>query len=203
MSCMRVQISEHLCTYNEVISVGCVCVWGGGGDVRGRPWMFSMALHIRCLPMLWSVTTQQTTCVAGGCVALLLCLRLIAHATGRRDWFLWLSCSIAVNLTFTLIGGSSLDRGFNDKRIRSAFSSSSRSLLHLSLYFVYVWMWETFPTEGKANGDQPAHVERHGCSLMWLQLRSPGPNEVPWRLRCSSSHRLHTSSPHTAMARDH
>lgn len=29
-------------------------------------------------------------------------------------------------------------------------------------------------------GDQPAHVERHGCSLMWLQLGSPGPNEVLW-----------------------
>lgn len=35
---------------------------------------------------------------------------------------------------------------------------------------------------GKADGgDQPAHVERHGCSLMWLQLGSPGPNEVLWR----------------------
>lgn len=33
---------------------------------------------------------------------------------------------------------------------------------------------------GKRKGDQPAHVERHGCSLMWLQLGSPGPNEVPW-----------------------
>lgn len=34
---------------------------------------------------------------------------------------------------------------------------------------------------GKADGgDQPAHVERHGCSLMWLQLGSPGPNEVLW-----------------------
>lgn len=33
---------------------------------------------------------------------------------------------------------------------------------------------------GKRKGDQPAHVERHGCSLMWLQLGSPGPNEVLW-----------------------
>lgn len=64
-------------------------------------------------------------------------------------------------------------------------------------------MQETFRREGKANRDQPAHVERHGCSLMWLQLRSPGPNEVPWRLRCSSFHRLRTSSPHTATAQDH
>lgn len=29
-------------------------------------------------------------------------------------------------------------------------------------------------------GGQPAHVERHGCALMLLQLGSPGPNEVLW-----------------------
>lgn len=39
----------------------------------------------------------------------------------------------------------------------------------------------------KRKGDQPAHVERHGCSLMWLQLGSPGPNEVLWSSAAPSS----------------
>lgn len=74
--------------------------------------------------------------------------------------------------------------------------------------FVHVWMnlkceW-LLQQRGKADGgDQPAHVERHGCSLMWLQLGSPGPNEVLWSPASApapSSHRLHTSSPHTALA---
>lgn len=52
------------------------------------------------------------------------------------------------------------------------------------LCFVYVWMHLKYERliqqRGKRKGDQPAHVERHGCSLMWLQLGSPGPNEVLW-----------------------
>ena len=52
------------------------------------------------------------------------------------------------------------------------------------LHFVYVWMYlkceRLLQQRGKRKGDQPAHVERHGCSLMWLQLGSPGPNEVLW-----------------------
>lgn len=93
----------------------------------------------------------------------------------------------------------------------SSFSSPFCSPRHLSLHFCCMCRWvcdvRDFSNReeggGEANGDQPAHVERHGCSLMWLQLRSPGPNEVPWRLGCSSSHRLRTSSPHTATAQDH
>lgn len=58
--------------------------------------------------------------------------------------------------------------------------SSPRPTLH----FVYVWMHlkceRLLQQWGKRKGDQPAHVERHGCSLMWLQLGSPGPNEVLW-----------------------
>lgn len=51
--------------------------------------------------------------------------------------------------------------------------------------FVHVWVNPKYERllqwRGKADGaDQPAHVERHGCSLMWLQLGSPGPNEVLW-----------------------
>lgn len=45
------------------------------------------------------------------------------------------------------------------------------------------WAWNAKDSEkqrGKRMGGQPAHVERHGCALMWLQLRSPGPNEVLW-----------------------
>lgn len=67
--------------------------------------------------------------------------------------------------------------------------SPSHTALHrpfISPYiFVHVWMnlkceW-LLQQRGKADGgDQPAHVERHGCSLMWLQLGSPGPNEVLW-----------------------
>lgn len=93
----------------------------------------------------------------------------------------------------------------------SSFSSPFCSPPRLSLHFCCMCRWvcdvRDFSNSGvgggEANGDQPAHVERHGCSLMWLQLRSPGPNEVPWRLGCSSSHRLRTSSPHTATAQDH
>lgn len=58
--------------------------------------------------------------------------------------------------------------------------SSPRPTLH----FVYVRMHlkceRLLQQWGKRKGDQPAHVERHGCSLMWLQLGSPGPNEVLW-----------------------
>ncbi len=72
------------------------------------------------------------------------------------------------------------------------------------LHFVYVWMHlkceRLLQQRGKRKGDQPAHVERHGCSLMWLQLGSPGPNEVLWSSAAPSLHRLHTSSPHTATA---
>lgn len=57
--------------------------------------------------------------------------------------------------------------------------------LSLLIFFVHVWMnpkcERLLQRRGKADGgDQPAHVERHGCSLMWLQLGSPGPNEVLW-----------------------
>lgn len=64
------------------------------------------------------------------------------------------------------------------------------SLLLLPLYFLYVWMHlkceRLLQQRGKRKRDQPAHVERHGCSLMWLQLGSPGPNEVLWSSATSS-----------------
>ena len=52
------------------------------------------------------------------------------------------------------------------------------------VHYVYEWMhlkyeW-VLQQWGKRKGDQPAHVERDGCSLMWLQLGSLGPNEVLW-----------------------
>lgn len=52
------------------------------------------------------------------------------------------------------------------------------------LYAVYVLVHmiceQLLQQWGKRKGDQPAHVERHGCSLMWLQFGSPEPNEVLW-----------------------
>lgn len=50
--------------------------------------------------------------------------------------------------------------------------------VHVRMNLKCEWLLQQ---RGKADGgDQPAHVERHGCSLMWLQLGSPGPNEVLW-----------------------